>query len=211
MKDKSDSFNKLYDQNYSRIRQLLLRIAGPQEADDLAQIVFAKAAQALATFRGEAQVSTWLYRIAARVASDWLRSRAAKEAKVTVELHDAANSETHDASASSVSLESHASFEQDLIRKEMGDCIRGVIGELPDKQRTVLMLAELGGLSHNEVAETLGINRASAKVRLHRARAALKQMLEMRCDFSRDGDNEFVCEPKSAAPCPSQMAREVPA
>ena len=94
--------------------------------------------------------------------------------------------------------------EQELIRKEMNDCIRGVIAQLPDSYRTVLMLGELGGLTDDEVAQTLGISRGNAKVRLHRARIRLKQALEARCDFSRSEDNEFVCEPKAAtaAPCP---------
>ena len=69
--------------------QLLTRIAGSHVSEDLAQTVFAKAAKALPGFRGDAQSSTWLYRIAAHVASDWLRSRSAQEAKVTVQLPEA--------------------------------------------------------------------------------------------------------------------------
>lgn len=196
MKRAADPFERLYNENRRRVYELLARIAGPLEAEDLTQIVFAKAARALPGFRGEAQASTWLYRIAARVASDWLGSRAAKEGKATVGLPDAGEAGEV---AGSASPETNLSPEQDLIRKEMSDCIRGVIGQLPEKQRTVLMLGELAGLADDEVAQTLGISRASAKVRLHRARTELKKMLQKRCDFSRNDDNEFVCEPKPAA------------
>jgi RNA polymerase sigma-70 factor (ECF subfamily) len=193
VKRAADPFERLYNENHRRVYELLARIVGPLEAEDLTQIVFAKAARALRGFRGDARASTWLYRIAARVASDWLGSRAAKEAKATVELPDAG-----EASEVAGSSEINLSPEQDLIRREMSDCIRGVIGQLPEKQRTVLMLGELAGLPDDEVAQTLGISLANAKVRLHRARSDLKKMLQKRCDFSRDDDNEFVCEPKPA-------------
>ena len=61
MKNEAESFRTLYDANSQRVRSLLARMVGPQEAEDLAQAVFAKAAKALPAFRGEAQTSTWLY------------------------------------------------------------------------------------------------------------------------------------------------------
>jgi RNA polymerase sigma-70 factor (ECF subfamily) len=192
MGKQADPFRTLYDANHPRVWRLLARIVGPQDADDLAQTVFAKAAEALPRFRGDAQASTWLYRIAANVASDWLRGRAAHEAKVTVPL------EAPD-EARSASPDSQTSPEQELIRWEMRDCIRGVIEQLPQAQRTALVLGELGGFSDDEIAHTLGISRGNAKVRLHRARAQLKQALEARCDFYRNEDNQIACEPKPAA------------
>ena len=71
-KTKADPFRALYEENHQRVRGLLKRMVGPQDAEDLAQTVFAKAATALPIFRGEAEASTWLYRIAVNVASDWL-------------------------------------------------------------------------------------------------------------------------------------------
>lgn len=198
-KGDAHAFRRLYDANHERVCRFLARAAGQQEAEDLAQIVFAKAAKGLPSFRGDAQASTWLYRIAANVASDWLRGRSALEAKVTVQLPNALDQTACTPSARSASHEHQTSPEQELIRKEMRDCIRRVIGRLPDKHRTVLVLGELGGFTDSEVARTLGISRGNAKVRLHRARAQLKNALEAQCDFSRNEDNEFVCEPKPAA------------
>lgn len=194
----ADPFRNLYDANYRRVGRLIARMAGPQEAEDLTQAVFAKAAVALPGFRGDAQASTWLYRIAVNIATDWLRSRPAHEAKVTVHLPEALRD---DESGSAVEFDRPASPEQELIRKEMRDCIRGVIWQLSEDHRDVLMLAELGGLSSDELAETLGISAGNAKVRLHRARAALKTALEGRCDFYRDDNNALACEPKPAGPC----------
>lgn len=199
VKNEADAFQSLYDANHQRVCRFLARIAGPQEAEDLSQIVFAKAARALPNFRGDAQMSTWLYRIAANVASDWLRGRSALEAKVTVQLPNALDHAACGPSASPAAQQNQASPEQELALKEMRDCIRRLIGQLPDKHWSVLVLGELGGFTDDEVAQTLGISRGNAKVRLHRARAQLKKALEAQCDFSRNEDNEFVCEPKSAA------------
>jgi RNA polymerase sigma-70 factor (ECF subfamily) len=199
MKREADAFKRLYDENHERIRRLLARTAGPQEAEDLVQVVFAKAARALPEFRGDAQMATWLYRIATNVASDWLRGRSTLEAKATVQLPDAIDDAACSSSMGSVSQEKFAPPERELIRDEMGDCIRRLIGQLPEKHRAVLVLGELGGFKDDEVAQALGISRSNAKVRLHRARAQLKEALEAHCDFSRNEDNEFVCEPKATA------------
>lgn len=199
VKNEADAFQRLYEANHQRVSRFISRMVGSQDAEDLAQIVFAKAARALPNFRGDAQAATWLYRIAANVVSDWLRSRSALEAKVTVQLPNALDHAACGHSASLASQENQASPEQEICRKEMRVCIRRLIGQLPEKHRSVLALAELGGLTDDEIAQTLGISRGNAKVRLHRARAQLKNSLVAHCDFSRDEDNELVCEPKPAA------------
>lgn len=202
MKTEADqTFQQLHDENHDRVHRLLARIVGPQEAEDLTQVVFANAARGLPKFRGAAQPSTWLYRIAAHAASDWLRSRSAKEARATDQLPAALLNGENEPNVLSAWVTTPASPERDMMRKEMNECIRAVIGQLPEKQRTVLMLRELAGLANDEVAETLGISPANAKVRLHRARTELRKMLQVRCDFSRNDDNEFVCEPKPTAYC----------
>jgi len=194
-----DLFRALYDANHDRVRRLLGRIAGPQEAEDLTQIVFAKAMRALPQFRGDAQASTWLYRIAVNVASDWLRSRSARESKLTVHLTEVLVDATSRASASVAIPDSQSSPEQKLARKDMRQCLRGEIGRLPECNREAFILGELGGLTDDEVAQTLGISRANVKVRLHRARAQLKKAIEARCDFYR---TELSCAPSSPACCP---------
>jgi RNA polymerase sigma-70 factor (ECF subfamily) len=198
--DDTDLFRRLYDANYQRVRQLLTRIAGPQVSEDLAQTVFSKAAKALPGFRGDAQSSTWLYRIAAHVASDWLRSRSAQEAKVTVWLPEEQQGEAGVSGASPALVGDQVSPEQELVRKEMADCIRNEIGQLAEGYQTILILGELGGLTDDEVAKTLGISPANVRVRLHRARAQLRKIVEKRCDFYRQ---ELDCEPSSATCCAS--------
>jgi RNA polymerase sigma-70 factor (ECF subfamily) len=200
----TDSFRTLYDANQLRVRRLLARIAGSQEAEDLAQTVFAKAGKALPSFRGDAQSSTWLYRIAANVASDWLRSRPRHEASLTVPLSDASDDDRRAAALGSADVDTRPTPEQQLAQKDMRECIRGEIGKLPDALRTVLMLSALGGMSDDEIARTLAISRDNVRVRLHRARQQFKKIIEARCDFYR---SELSCKPTSPDCCaPSQRS-----
>jgi len=194
----ADSFRALYDANHERVHRLLGRIAGPQEADDLTQIVFAKAAKSLPQFRGDAKASTWLYQIATHVASDWLSSRSAHEAKATVHLPEVSDAEAGQGIAT-VAPDLQPSPEQVLVRKDMRDCIRGEIAQLSEGNQAVLILGELGGLSDGEVAQALGISLVNTKVRLHRARAQLKKAIQARCDFYR---TELSCAPSTPTCCP---------
>jgi RNA polymerase sigma-70 factor, ECF subfamily len=176
-------------------------MVGPQVAEDLAQVVFAKAAKGLPSFRSGAEASTWLYRIAVNVATDWLRSRASHEGKVTDQLPDFVFDEASEPSSSFELQDGQRSPEHELIRGDMRACIRNVIARLPAAHQTVLVLGELDGLTDEEVAQVLGISRTNAKVRLHRARAKLKAALEGRCEFYRNEDNELSCEPKPQDGC----------
>lgn len=195
---KTDAFRRLYASNHGRIRGLLARMVGPQDAEDLTQITFAKAFQALPNFRGEAEVSTWLHRLAVHVALDWLRSRAAHEAKRTVPLPEpAADEET-------ATLTSAApSPEQEVADKDMHACIRSEIAKLAEPYRDILMLSFLGQLDDQQIADTLGLTLANAKVRLHRARQEFKKIIEARCDFYR---NELSCKPTSPDCCSTAQA-----
>src|ERR1017187_4758797 len=135
VKNEPGRFRALFEANHDRVHRLLVRMVGAQEAEDLTQMVFAKAAKALPQFRGDAQAATWLYRIAANIAYDWLRSRSAREAKLTVHLPELADGDLDRGSAGIALHDLQASPEQRLVRKNMADCIRGEIGRLPEGNR----------------------------------------------------------------------------
>ena len=198
----TSAFRALFNANQGRVRALLTRMVGPQDAEDLTQVAFAKAAQALPTFRHDADASTWLHRIAINVALDWLRSRSAQEAKLTVPLPEP-TAEDAGAVTSVPIIDGPRSPEQEVAQKDVHNCIRAEIAKLPSQYREVLTLSFLGQLNDNEIAETLGITLGSAKVRLHRARQEFKKIIEARCDFYQ---NEFSCKPSSPDCCPSPQA-----
>ena len=177
-------FHQVYGEFRARIQRYLTRLLGPTEADDAAQEVFAKVSQALAQFRGDASLSTWIYRIATNTAYDRLRSASSRRAG-EVPLESAAP--VHDPSCG---------IDQKLVRTEMNECIDVYIARLPASYRSVVILSEHEGLTNQEIADTLGVSLDTVKIRLHRARTRLRKELGSGCSFYRDDRNEFACQPK---------------
>jgi RNA polymerase sigma-70 factor (ECF subfamily) len=202
-----DPFRTLYEENHRRVRGLLARMVGPQDADDLAQTVFTKAANALPSFRGDAQTSTWLYRITVNVASDWLRSRSVRESKLTLSLTDASEEDARAVLPGAADIHGAATPERELASKDTSACIRNEIAKLSDNGRDALMMSALGGLDDEEIAAILGITHGNAKVRLHRARQEFKSIIAARCDFYQ---SELSCKPTSPDCCPAGPASTRP-
>jgi len=177
-------FQRVHNEFQPRIRRYLARLAGPGEAEDLTQETFARVSQALVGFRGEAALSTWIYRIATNVARDRARSPGFQlQARAA-------------APEALAALATAPAIEQDIASWEMSECVRDYVDQLPADYRTVMVLSELEELPDREIAEILGISLETAKIRLHRARARLRQMLERGCDLSRDERNELTCDPR---------------
>jgi RNA polymerase sigma-70 factor (ECF subfamily) len=79
----------------------------------------------------------------------------------------------------------------------MSACIREVIDGLPVSYRSVLLLSEFDDLANAEIADVLDISLDTVKIRLHRARQALREALKCECHFYRDERNELMCDRKS--------------
>lgn len=180
----------LHRDHGDRIRRYLTRLVGASEAEDLAQDVFERAQRAITGFRGDSRVRTWLYRVATNAAIDWLRSA---ERRARPEADD----DEPPAAQGAAATTRERSLDGELDRARMRDCILRVVEQLPGSQRAAILLGELRGLSDRELADALGISLGAAKIRLHRARRALKVELERACSFERDEQNEFACAPKA--------------
>ena len=189
-------FEEIYAGFHAKIVRYLTRLVGEAEAEDLAQETFVKVGQALEGFRGESQLHTWVYKIATNTALDRLRSPSFRETS-----HDPATIE------SIVSIEDVGvwtgrkplTVEQQAIREEMSSCVRDVVDRLPDNYRTAIVLSDLEGFKDSEIAEVLGLTLSATKIRLHRARARLKQELSSCCVFYRNEENELACDRKTEA------------
>ena len=181
----------LHREHGERIRRYLARLVGTTDAEDLQQEVFEKAQRAIGTFRGDSRALTWLYRVATNVAIDRLRS-AGRRAEVEREDVDVGSLR----SIGTADARDERSLDGEIDRKRMRDCIMKVVDGLPPSQRAVILLGELRGLSDREMADALGVSLGAAKIRLHRARRALKTALESACTFERDEGNELACAPK---------------
>jgi RNA polymerase sigma-70 factor (ECF subfamily) len=176
-----------------KILRYLSHLVGKDEAEDLAQTVMLKVSRGLEGFRGDAKLATWIYRIATNAALDRLRARGAgPRSQPSADSDDDADNAPGELSAPSA--------EAVAIRNEMSACIRAFIGRLPGGYASVLVLSELEGFKNTEVAEVLGVSVGTVKIRLHRARAALREALEAGCRLDRDVDDELACELKPPSP-----------
>ncbi|HYH38431.1 MAG TPA: RNA polymerase sigma factor [Azospirillum sp.] len=165
------------------LRRFVLRVVGnPDLAEDIVQETLLRAMTSPAGFAGRSQPLTWLSAIALNALRDHYRRRSTRE----VVADEAALEE----------LPSDDDIVLALMQDEMGACIADHLTALPDRQREVLTLHDIGGASHAEVAEALGIREGNARVLLHRARAALRERLGRHCriDLGRDA---VPCTPRS--------------
>ena len=193
MADEVFDFEKLHTRYRPKIHRYLCRLAGENEAEDLCQEVFVKVERNLASFRNEAQLSTWLYRIATNSFYDRLRSPSFKQKSKEHPIEiDEKTLEERDFTTQ----QQKPGIDQQVIRGEMNDCIRGYIDQLPETYRTVLLLSEEEGFKNREIAEILQVSLDNVKIRLHRAKAKLKVSLQSNCDFYLDERSEISCDRK---------------
>ncbi|MEX1009106.1 MAG: sigma-70 family RNA polymerase sigma factor [Acidimicrobiia bacterium] len=161
------AFDELVRRTYVDTYTLALRLTAHEEdARDVVQEAYLRAWKGLPRFRGDAQFSTWMYRITANAAYTLVKRRhrhrtEALDAMVEepIELRSDAQPE---GAAESAAL---------LVR------LSGALQELPPKLRVLVVLKDVYGLSHEEVAVELGISVPAAKVRLHRGRRRLRDLL----------------------------------
>lgn len=188
----------LFTVHRERVRRSLVRLVGETEADDLTQEVFMRVTRALPEFRGEASIATWILRITRGVGLDHLRSRRHHEQRRTVSLAPAeAGTEGETAPQPEPHEEPQAPGQ--LVRTEMSACVREYVARLAPEHRAVIELKDLEGLSNPEIAARLGVSVANAKIRLHRARQALRRELEDGCDFYHNEENTLACDRKIPA------------
>lgn len=154
-----------------------------EEAQDALQEAFLQAFRALPRFEGHARISTWLHRIVVNAALMRIRSRKSRPEESIEPLLPTFQEDGH-ATASFQAWEGGA--DELLERAETRAFVRQAIDRLPDTYREILMLREIEELDTAEVAELLGITANAVKIRLHRARQALRQLLDphFRVDFA---------------------------
>lgn len=158
------AFNELVRVTYADTYALALRLVGnADDARDVVQDTYLRAFRAISRFRGDAAVKTWLFRITSNCAHNVVRRRRSTEtitdATVAVDVDP-----SHDPATAAEGNEFRARF-------------MAALSLLPAKLREVVELREMADLSHDAIAKKLGITESAAKVRLHRARAKLREQL----------------------------------
>lgn len=181
------AFHELVERHRDRVHAICHRyFRDPTDAEDATQETFLTVLRRAATFRGEAQVSTWMYRVAVNTCHDIARHRARRpqtpveDIGVVSDLHDA------------------HSDEEAIAALELSDVLREALGTLDEETRGLLLLCAVEEVPYAEVAEAYGIAVGTVKSRVHRARARLVEVL---------GDS---LDPEASAPASSRERSEQP-
>jgi RNA polymerase sigma-70 factor (ECF subfamily) len=178
----------LFETYHDRIyRYVLSFVKNPAEAEDLTQDTFLRVYRHGESLRDPEAVRGWLYRIATHVCLDRLRQR-----KALVSL-DNVEGEGH----VKLPVSESPSPLEISERMETSACVQRCLDFLPDKYRAVILLHEAHSLTAPEIADLLGVTLTTVKIRLHRARRKLQQVMERGCAVFDDNRGVPTCHPKS--------------
>jgi RNA polymerase sigma-70 factor (ECF subfamily) len=165
-----DSFNQLVLRWERPIYALAYRVIGrEEEARDVAQETFLRAFRALKGFKGQAKFSSWLYRITLNLCRDWMRRE--RRTPVAQPPDGVDIIELAGESTPSESIE-------DLVsRHELGRAVARAMSQLPEEQRTAIILKEYHGLTFQEIADQLDCPLSTVKTRLYQGLTVLRKQL----------------------------------
>lgn len=169
-----DSFNQLVTRWERPIYALAYRtLRREDDARDVVQEAFLRAFRGLRNFRGDAKFSSWLYRITLNLCRDWMRKERRTPIAQMPEGVDAMD--VADAHASP-----DESVEELVARRELSAAVAQAMAELPEDQRTAILLKEYHGLTFQEIADMLDCPLSTVKTRLYQGLSVLRRRLERR-------------------------------
>src|SRR5439155_11045555 len=157
-----EAFETIYRQHASRLYTLACRMAGsPEDGEDLLQEIFLQAYRKLGSFKGDATLGTWLYRLALNHGLDDVRSRRAKMNKLTSAIEG------------EIACEPAARRETPIARLDLERAVE----RLPEGCREAFVLHDVEGFDHKEVGRLLGIAEGTSKSQVFKARMKLRALL----------------------------------
>ncbi|HEX6393911.1 MAG TPA: RNA polymerase sigma factor [Acidimicrobiales bacterium] len=183
------ALDELVRVTYADTYTLAYRLTGHEDdARDVVQEAYLRAYRGLRRFRGDSQFTTWLYRITANCSANLLAKRARTRTETLPE--DAPLVDVHP----DHDPEERAAGEAERAR------VAAALAVLPARLRQVIVLRDIYDLPHGAIAKELGISEAAAKVRLHRARRRLKELLTAKDVPPEDAVADAVADAGAGAP-----------
>lgn len=166
----AESFNQLVQRWERPIYALAYRTIGREEdARDVCQETFLRAFRALPGFRGQSKFSSWLYRIALNLCRDWIRRE--RRAPVVQPPEDVNLMDLAAATEPSESIEAL------VVRADLARLVERAMADLPEEQRTAIVLKEYHGLTFQEIADIVGCPLSTVKTRLYQGLSVLRREL----------------------------------
>lgn len=180
------AFNALLLRFQDRVFNLVRRLVGsPEEARDVTQEVFVTVFEKIETYRGDASLATWLYRIAANQAKNRIKYLSRRKEKQSESLDAMTVPPTESRLSAAIPRPDQA-----VARERVARLVDRALGELDDEQRLVVVLRDVEGQSYEDIAEITGLQLGTVKSRIHRARTRLKELLGPHLDRQDFGDEE---------------------
>ena len=171
------AFDNLVRRYSGDIYALLYRLTeSAEEAGDLTQETFLSALRAIHTFRGDAELKTWLFRIAlnhSRNRFRWWKRRSRDKTYSLESTIGGSELQIQDTLASDL-----PDPEESAIRRERESALRSALGDLPEMFRVVVVMCDIEGLTYDEIAAALEINIGTVKSRIARGRHELRKRLK---------------------------------
>jgi RNA polymerase sigma-70 factor (ECF subfamily) len=171
------AFDILIDRYSPEIYALLFRLTeNAEEASDLTQETFLRALRSIGSFRGDAEIKTWLYRIAINQSRNRFRWWKRRKQHMTISL-DAAIGNTDQTVSDSIADESR-SPEDNTLAAEREYALKAALLDLPEVYREAIILCDVEGLSYEETSVSLGVSLGTVKSRISRGREELRRRLK---------------------------------
>ena len=166
-------FKQLWQEYSDRLRQFLLsRVKNPADVDDLLQEILLKTYQHLNTVQKPEKLVSWLFQIARNTLIDYYRKSGVETSRQEI--------------VQGAMLKDSEPEQYEQIRRELTNCIRPFLNQLPDKYREAIELVDLQGASQKELALQLGLSHSAVKSRVQRGRSMLKNKFHECCSYKLD-------------------------
>ena len=173
----ADAFEELLRRYEGKVYGLARSITrNDSDAQDALQETFLSVYRKIGSFKEEASLSTWIYRVATNAALMKVRGRRRDERAIPMEDYMPQYEENGHRAAAKPDWPPRG--DEELLRGELREMLNRSIGELPPDYRTVFVLRDQEGLSTQEVAKVLGLSIPAVKSRLHRARLFLRERIK---------------------------------
>lgn len=174
----ADAFSQVVKLTYPHVRSLARTLTGnTNDAEEVAQETYARAWRGLNKFRGDSLFSTWLYRITHNAASTYLEKRSRHQRREVALLDWNDDDHIYTDGNGLDGLADKANVEQEVENNEFQERVIRSLGHLSVKYQQAVALRDIYGLSHEEIAERLGISVSASKVRVHRGHKKLKELV----------------------------------